>query len=200
MNKEFDVKSFVKEYEKQLTDSDKSSFLKNKLKVEKYLPYSDKLIIAENIVKTSSYAMTREGDALKKTDKIEINSPVRYLLFVMTVVNKYTNITVNFGDVMPEFDYLNKNNLIEVIFNKIGDKEIGEFNTVVEMVLDDFMANKYEFKNYVSEIFSKLFVLIEQSYPLVNNIVDKLDSMSEDDIKRVSSLLGKFGKFVKWYI
>lgn len=197
MNKDFDVKSFVKEYEKQLTDIEKNSFLKNKLKVEKYLPYSDKLIIAENIVKSSSYAMVKEDETLKRTDKIEINSPMRYILFVMTVVNKYTNITVNFGDIMSEFDYLNKNNLIEVIFGKVGDKEINEFNTVVEMVLDDFMANKYEFKNYVSEIFSKFYVLMQKSYPVVNNIVDKLDNMSDEDIKKLSGLLGKFGKFVK---
>lgn len=197
MNKDFNVKSFVEEYEKCSNNDDKAKFLKNKLKTEKYMPYADKLALAENIVKSSSYAMIKEDGKLKQTDRIALNSPMRYILFVMTVVDKYTNIEVNFGNIMPDFDALNFNSLIEVIFEKVGDKETAEFNTVVEMVLNDFMANKYEFKNYVSEIFSKLFALIEQSYPLVNNIVDKLDSMSEDDIKRVSGLLGRFGKFVK---
>lgn len=197
MNKDFNVKSFVEKYEKQLSDVEKNSYLKNNLKVEKYLSYSDKVLLAERIVNGSSYAIVKEDGVLNKTDKIKINSPMRYILFVMTIIDKYTNITVNFNDVMPEFDYLNKNGLFEIIFNKIGDREIGEFNTVVEMVLDDFMANKYEFKNYVSEILSKFHALMQQGYPLVSNIVNKLDNMSEEDMKKLSGVLGKFKKFAK---
>ena len=197
MNKDFNIKSFVEEYENQLTDTDKSKFLKTKLKTEKYLPYSDKLIIAENIIKSSSYAMIKEDGVLKQTDRIALNSPMRYILFVMSVVDKYTNMEVNFKDVMPEFDALNSNGLIEAIFAKIGTKEVAEFNTVVEMVLNDFMANKYEFKNYVSESLSKISGMVEKCYPLINNIVNKLDAMSEEDADKLFSLLGKVTKFMK---
>ena len=197
MNKDFNVKTFVEEYEKQLTDTDKAQFLKTKLKFEKYMPYAEKLMIAENIIQSSSYAMIKENDILKKTDRIKINSPMRYVLFVMTIVNKYTNIEVNFNNIMPEFDYLNKNSLIEVIFDKIGDKEIGEFNTVVDMVLNDFVSNKFEFKNYISETFSKVYDLVEKCSPLIDNIVNKLDGMSEEDVKKLSGLLGKVTKFIK---
>ena len=38
MNKDFNVKSFVEEYEKQMNDADKAKFLKSKLKTEKYMP------------------------------------------------------------------------------------------------------------------------------------------------------------------
>ena len=197
MKKDFDVKSFVEEFEKQLTVAEKDSYLKSKLKVEKYLPYSDKLIVAENIVKSSSYAMVKEDGVLKKTDRIEVNSPMRYILFVMTVINKYTNITVNFSDVIPEFDYLNKNNLFEIIFGKIGDKEINEFNTVVEMVLDDFIANKYEFKNYISEMLLKANGIVQQISPLVDNIANKIETLSDKDLEKVSKWLEKLGKLVK---
>lgn len=197
MNKNFNVKGFVEDYEKKLTNTEKESYLKGKLKTEKYLPYADKLATAENIVKSSSYAMIKEDGVLKKTDKIEINSPLRYILFVMSIIDKYTNIEVNFKNIMPEFDYLNKNNLFEAIFAKIGDREINEFNTVVEMVLDDFVSNKFETKNYISDIFLKLASLAEKSYPLIDNIINKLDTMSEEDKNKLSGLLGKFGKFVK---
>lgn len=200
MKKDFNVKSFVEEYEKCSNNDDKVKFLKNRLKTEKYIPYADKLTIAENIVKSSSYAMIKEDDNLKQTDRIALNSPMRYILFVMTVVDKYTNIEVNFGNIMPDFDALNFNSLIEVIFEKVGDKETAEFNTVVEMVLNDFMANKYQFKNYIDDTLLKVSSLIEKCEPLINNITSKLDNMSDDDIKRLSDLLGKFGKFVEWYI
>ena len=197
MNKDFNVKSFVEEYEKQLTDVDKAKFLKGKLKTEKYMPYEDKLMLAQNIVKSSSYAIDKRDGELKQTDRIAINSPMRYILFVMTIVDKYTNIEVNFGNIMSDYDALNFNCLIEVIFEKVGDKETAEFNTVVEMVLNDFMANKYQFKNYIGDTLSKVSGLVEKCVPLIDNIANKLDSMSEEDAEKLSGLLGKVTKFIK---
>ena len=197
MNKDFNVKSFVEEYEKCSNNDDKAKFLKSKLKTEKYMPYADKLTLAENIVKHSSYAMVKEDGKLKQTDRIALNSPMRYILFVMTVVDKYTNIEVNFGNIMPDFDALNFNSLIEVIFEKIGDKETAEFNTVVEMVLNDFMANKYQFKNYIDDTLLKISGLVEKCAPLIDNITSKLDSISKEDVEKLSGLLEKVTRFIK---
>ena len=197
MNKDFNVKSFVEEYEKCSNNDDKAKFLKSKLKTEKYMPYADKLAIAENIVKSSSYAMIKEDSKLKQTDRVALNSPMRYILFVMTVVDKYTNIEVDFKNIMPDFDALNFNSLIEIIFEKVGDKETAEFNTVVDMVLNDFMANKYQFKNYIDDTLLKVSGLVEKCVPLIDNITSKLDSMSEEDVEKLSGLLEKVTKFIK---
>lgn len=197
MNKDFNVKGFVEEYEKCSNNDDKAKFLKSKLKTEKYMSYADKLTLAENIVNHSSYAMVKEDGKLKQTNRIALNSPMRYILFVMTVVDKYTNIEVNFGNIMPDFDALNSNSLIEVIFEKIGDKEMAEFNTVVEMVLNDFMANKYQFKNYIDDTLLKVYGLVEKCAPLIDNITNKLNDMSEEDAEKLSGLLGKVTKFIK---
>ena len=197
MNKDFNVKDFVEEYEKQSADTDKAKFLKGKLKTEKYMPYADKMAIAENIVRSSSYAMVKEDGNLRQTDRIALNSPTRYVLFVMTVVDKYTNIEVNFKNAMPEFDALNFNGLIEIIFEKIGEREMAEFNAVVDMVLNDFMANKYQFKNYIDDMLLKVSGLVDKCVPLIDNITNKLDSMSEEDVEKLSGLLRKVTKYIK---
>ena len=197
MNKDFKVKSFVEEYEKCSNNDDKAKFLKSNLKTEKYISYADKLTLAENIINHSSYAMVREDGVLKQTDRIALNSPMRYILFVMTIVDKYTNIEVDFKNIMPDFDALNFNGLIEVVFEKVGDKETAEFNTVVDMVLNDFMANKYQFRNYISDTFSRFSGLVEKCAPLIENITSKLDSMSEEDMEKLSGLIGKATKFIK---
>ncbi len=197
MNKDFKVKSFVEEYEKCSNNDDKAKFLKSNLKTEKYISYADKLTLAENIINHSSYAMVREDGVLKQTDRIALNSPMRYILFVMTIVDKYTNIEVDFKNIMPDFDALNFNGLIEIIFEKVGDKETAEFNTVVDMVLNDFMANKYQFRNYISDTLSRFSGLVEKCAPLIENITSKLDSMSEEDMEKLSGLIGKATKFIK---
>lgn len=200
MQKDFSVKSFVEEYEKipKASTTEAEKFLRSKLKTEKYLPYADKVSAADYIVVSSSYAIVKDGDELVQTDVIKVTSPMRYVLFVMTVIDKYTNIEVNFKDnIMSEFDALNSNGLIEVIFSKIGDKEVAEFNTVLGMVADDFMANKFEFKNYVSEIVSKFADVAGKSIPLIDKIVNKLDNLTEEDEKKLSGFIGKISKFIK---
>ena len=199
MNKDFEIKKFVEEYEAQIGDSEKTKFLKTKLKTEVYLSHSEKLIAAELIVKNSSYAILKneETGEMKQTKRIKINSPMRYILFVMTVIDKYTNLKVNFKDVLPEYDYLNKNGLIEIIFNKIGDKEVGEFNAVIDMILNDFMTNEYEFKNFINEKIYQLNEFIEKASPHISKIIDRLDNLTEEDLKKFSTAFQKFGKFIK---
>lgn len=197
MEKEFDVKSFVEEYEKQ-AGTDKEMFLKTKLKTEKYLSYADKIAHATKMVKHSSYALKDDNGELKKTDIIEFNSPMRYVLFVMTVVDKYTNIKINFKDVIPDFDALNFHGLIEIIFAKIGEKETNEFNTVLEMVLNDFITNKYGAKNYIIDIVSRVTGLAKAYVPLIDKIVGKLDNLSEEDAEKISDFIDKkIMKFIK---
>lgn len=199
MDKKFNVKDFSEQYMKQINASAKETFIKTKLKVVDYLPYQEKIIIAKNIVKSTSYAIGRneETGGLTKTNRIKINSPMRYILFVMTVVNKYTNIEVNFNDVMPEFDDLNKNGLIEVIFNKVGEREIGELKIIIDSVLEDFMTNEYEIKNYIADKLYKANELVQKIIPVVENITNKIESLSDDDIKKISEKIDKIGKFIR---
>lgn len=199
MKKDFTVIEFAKKYEEKLTNNDKATFLKTKLKVENYMNYAEKVLIAENIVRSSSYAISKDKDSgeLTKTNQIHINSPMRYVLFVMSIVNKYTNIEVNFDNIMIEFDVLNKNGLVELITKRVGEKEIAEFQTVVDMVLGDFMNNEYEFKNYLSGLVVKAVGVVEKIAPLAENITNKLDSLSDEDADKLTKLIERFGKLVK---
>lgn len=183
MNKDFNVKDFVEEYERQQSNTERSDFLEAKLKCEKYIPYGEKLIIAENIIQSTSHAMVKDGDILRKTDDISINSPMRYVLFATSVVNKYTNIDVNLKSVMTDFDYLNKNGLIEVIFDKIGQREIGEFNTLVEVALNDFITNRYELKNHANDTLLKILNLAEKCVPLIDSITNKLNDAPKESVE-----------------
>lgn len=199
MKKDFTVIEFAKKYEEKLTNNDKATFLKTKLKVENYMEYAEKVLIAKNIVRSSSYAISKDKDSgeLTKTNQIHINSPMRYVLFVMSIVNKYTNIEVNFNNIMIEFDALNKNGLVELITKRVGEKEIAEFQTVVDMVLGDFMNNEYEFKNYLSGLVVRAGGIVEKIAPLVENITNKLDSLSDEDADKLTKLIERFGKLVK---
>lgn len=199
MKKDFNIKDFVDGYVKNTNQSDRESYIRTKLKTLDYLDYSEKVLVAENIIGTTSYAIVSSGKdkQLKRTNKIKFNSPMRYVLFVMTVVNKYTNIEVDFSNAMPDFDLLNKNGLIEIIFDAIGEREITELKTIIDMVLQDFRENECNINSLITNQVESLFNAIENFIPMIDKIIDKLKTIDEKEIDNISNKIEKIFKFLK---
>ena len=170
MDKNITVENLVKLY-----DNDKSADKKNfysQLKVEDYVSYAIKIEIARKIYETTCM---RDGD-------IVMNSPMKYLLYCRSIVSLYTNIkfadNVDGADdeslglmMLTEFDALNSRGLFEKIFAKIPEKELVEFNTVLDMVSNDAMTNKYEPHAYFSDLINKLSNVIS----VIANNTENLD-------------------------
>ena len=128
-------KQFIDEYNKAV-DKEKCAA---KHIVKSYLPYNEKIVIAEKIVEHSMYA-TVNGVKTFKPDTI-----VRYFLFVMAVIEAYTDIKFSddkAGDVakgqqnLESFDLFESNGATEVFMKVIG-ADIGRLNTVLKMKVDD---------------------------------------------------------------
>ena len=199
MKKDFNIKDFVNGYVKNTNQSDRESYIRTKLKTLDYLDYSEKVLVAENIIGTTSYAIvsSEKDKQLKRTNKIKFNSPMRYVLFVMTVVNKYTNIEVDSSNAMPDFDLLNKNGLIEIIFDAIGEREITELKTIIDMVLQDFRENECNINSLITNQVESLFNAIENFIPMIDKIIDKLKTIDEKEIDNISNKIEKIFKFLK---
>lgn len=129
------TKEFFEEY-KMAADKEKCAA---KHIVKSYLPYNEKIMIAEKIVEHSMYA-TVNGIKTFKPDTI-----VRYFLFVMAVIETYTDIKFSddkASDVakgqqnLESFDLLESNGATEVFMKVIG-ADIGRLNTVLKMKVDD---------------------------------------------------------------
>lgn len=197
MDKNLTVKEFVEGY-KKTTNTDKSKYLKTKLTTLDYLPTMDKIIAAQNLIKSTSYAVistgntTENNDELIRTNRIHINSPMRYILYVMTVVDRYTNIEVDFNAVMGEYDLLNSNSLVEVIFDKIGKKETTEMSTIIDMTLNDFMENEYETHNFITRQLNGLSGSLEKVVDVVDNIIQRIDTMDEKELEGIAKKVDKF--------
>lgn len=129
------TKEFFEEYNKAV---DKEKYAAKHI-VKSYLPYNEKIMIAEKIVEHSMYT-TVNGIKTFKPDTI-----VRYFLFVMAVIEAYTDIKFsddNAGDVvkgqqnLESFDLFESNGATEVFMRTIGS-DIGRLNTVLKMKVDD---------------------------------------------------------------
>ena len=128
--------------EKYNTSKQKDAFVKKHIKTT-YIPYYQKIDAVRQIVKATMYKN------INGKDTFVINSPLRYFLFVRTVIELYTDLEwdkfekekeidgfIVQYDISKDFDILEQNGLIESIMNAIGD-DFTKFTTVLNMVVDD---------------------------------------------------------------
>jgi len=137
------VEDFVKKYKAtpKLVDLKKHV-------VNKYVPYLEKIALCTNIVNSTSHIETKD-----KRQLVKINTPARYVLFTMYILNTYTDLDVDFTEdnFVKDYDMLKEAGLIEAFLDI--DKNTGksliplseyvEFNTVLNMALDDLRDNEY---------------------------------------------------------
>lgn len=136
------VDDFIQGYEKALKSksavNNADKYLEKHV-VKKYIPYSVKMAEAHNIILRSSFDVD---------NKFYINSPLRYILFIVSVFTNYTDIEFDASMIGAEYDKLAENNVIDPFIEIIGD-DYGVFQTVVNMTLDDFIENERSFPSFL---------------------------------------------------
>jgi len=109
---------------------DKEDFIKRHI-VKKYLPYKEKVAMCTSIVD-----VTMSMSGVFKQD-----TPTRHLLFVMSVIDKYTDIEIDFNNSLDDFDILCESGVGNNIMSLIDESERDMITTVLNMCVDDYMEN-----------------------------------------------------------
>ncbi len=85
--------------------------------------YATKLSVADQIVQLSS---TNQVDG-QVNGQIKINSSLRYLLCVFNLIDLYTNITVDFSNILEEYDLLEEQGLVDELIRLMPQREVTSF-------------------------------------------------------------------------
>lgn len=138
--KKISIDAFLREYgvvAKQKGTA-METFIKKHI-VTDYIDFIQKSVICDSIVKATCHA--KEGDI----EFVQINSANRYLFFIMKIIDLYTDIEINVseGNLAEQYDKLNKVGAVENILGCVPGKEYEEFNTLLNMKLDDLRDNEY---------------------------------------------------------
>lgn len=183
--KKIAILDFVKGFEKT-AEHDKQKYINDNLKVIKYVPYLIKQMKAQHIIDCACWKETELANKSKRKD-FSVNSPVKYLLFIRSIVELYTNLKVETEGFFEEYDMLAKNNLIDVILQHVPEKEIAEFQTMVNMVYDDLITNQYEGHAFIRNEVTRIIDLVTAlSIP----VLEKVDKLDEDSLKNLFKLIG----------
>jgi len=128
----------VDEYIRKYTSAkDKDKFLVDSI-IKQYIPYSSKIADCSGIIKASS-----ELDGVYK-----INTPAQFMMFMIQLISRYTEIEKE-DDILGEFEKLDELNLINAIISKIPEREYSSYNTILNMVQDDYIENNRSLISFI---------------------------------------------------
>lgn len=188
MSEKITVEQFAKEYFEIKSKQLQEKYIKEKLKIKQYLPYNLKVALAKNIVNCSSF---------DENKNLNLSSTGRYLLYIRTVITQYTNLIENKenSSFLDEYDALASTELLELILSEIPQKEINEFKTIVNMVLDDTITQFTSPQIFVSDQIQRIMTIISKiSEPLITSAAKAFDNLDE---KETENIIKKLSGFVK---
>lgn len=133
------TEQFINNYN---TATDKNKFLSDCI-TKQYIPYHEKVSDCTGIVKATT----------EKDGCFVINTPAQFMLFSTLFISKYTDIELDNDNILDTFERLDELDLINKIISNIPDKEYNSYNTILNMVLNDYMENN---RNIISYIDTKI--------------------------------------------
>lgn len=157
------VENFIKTFKINLKAKDKTfdDFV-SKHVVTKYIDVATKAFWCEAIIKNTTHI--KDGNM----EIVKIDSVARHIVFVMRIIDLYTDICIDFkdGKYVSQYDQLNEVGAIDYIINNIPESEYIEFNAILDMKLNDFRDNEYSI--------TALLYNLKESVLLSNGLIGKM--------------------------
>ena len=176
---------FLVKYNKVGGDAAKERFVAEKLKVKSYLPYAYKTALAKRIV---------ESTCLTKDNRVVIDSPAKHVTYVIMLISSYTNIEFDYANSILEYDKLKMSGVWKVLFEKLPQEDIVEFDMILEMTYDDFITNHYDIHSYITNTVDRVSNILGIAVsPALEKLADTIDNI---DPEKAVGLVEKLKKHI----
>lgn len=183
------VKSFIDAYKAKNFMNTKQGieerieWLKNELGLIHYLPFAEKRELCKDVL---------DACCTKKDGLVKVDSVMRYILFTISVISKYTNLEFNSDedyDSLDEYDMLCESRLLNPILELIGD-EYATCNNMLNMMMDDVIANNNTVEAVLGHALGKVSDSLDD---LIGAFAEKVEEteldLSQIDIDKYKGLL-----------
>ena len=154
---EIDVRDFVNKYTKFSTTTAKESYLKTVVKFVDYINFEVVEVLCDQILAIS---------CMDKNGNVKVDTCKKYIMYIYTIFNHYTNITVHSDKWLEEFNLLSKAGLVEAVCQLMPENLITTLDSILKMKTDDMMTNYYEPHAFISNQMIKYA-------PMIHGVIDK---------------------------
>lgn len=165
------VKEFVSEYNKYKTDNLKEQFFKSHIKT-KYIGYAKKIAICEEIISRSMYKKV-DGEKV-----FYINTPSRYMLYIVSIVEAYMDIKVNSESFLSDFDLIEEYGIGLMLINSVED--CGIFETVLKMMVEDRIDSERNIINWLNSKTEALKFALDSTNEVLSSSISQLGNIEKN--------------------
>ena len=188
------IKSFCTEYNNLATDTLKARYIKDKLEINTYVPFVNKVALAEGILNATMIDKT--------TGNVKQNSAAEYLLLTRVLIENYTNLTVETPGFFEEYDELKKSGLFNKLLIGTEDtlplipyEEITEFKHILDLKQKDLLSNKYEIHSFIQDQVERFSTIGSTMLkPALDKIGEGILNMDDDKVGRIIAAVEKVAK------
>ena len=186
-------------------DQLKDSFINENLEIKPYASIIKKVGYAQAILNKSMYDQEEYTDEegnkrLRKTDRIKVNSVVQYVQFCRFIITTYTNLEIEDGSFIKDYDALKSSGLLDILI--IGDdpplipaNEIAEFRSILDMKAKDILTNEYEPHAFISNQIERFAMLSNVTLnPIIESVGEKIGSLPKETVNKIIDFAKK-GEF-----
>lgn len=160
------AEQFINNYN---TAVDKNKFLSDCI-TTKYVKYTEKVADCRKIVNITFEIM---GDK-----KFCVDSPAQFVIFVMNLIYRYTDIDRS-EMVVTDFESLDEINLVNEILEKIPERELSSYNTILNMCKDDYISNNRDLVSFletkIDSMSASINAILEAADIAIKDLNDKTE-------------------------
>ena len=124
------------------TTNDLDTYLSERIN-NNYVDFTKKVDICSRVIDATSKVI------VDKETTFRINSPARYMLFTLNLIDLYTDIDIDFKKGTECFNTLDSIGAIEHLINRIPEREVKNFQMIHDMVMNDMMENTRSLVGYL---------------------------------------------------
>ena len=189
---------FVERYNNTANNTLREQLL-SKIKITPYVSFIKKEVYAQLIVDKTTFEQESYDDngvtKYRKTDKIRVNSVAQYVQFCRAVIELYTDLEIDEDDkgFIKGYDALKSSGLLDILMAGsdkadplISMSELSEFKTILTMKQSDTQFNETTTQAFISKQIGRISDLANATLtPLVDVVNKKLDSLSNDELRKI---------------
>lgn len=196
------ILEFVEKYNNMANNTLKEQLL-SKIKITPYVSIIKKDAYAQLIIDKTTFEQEAYDDngktKYRKTDKIKMNSVAQYIQFCRAVIELYTDLEIEDGSFIKEYDALKSSGLLDILIvgsdktdPLIPMSELSEFKTILTMKQSDTQFNETTTQAFISKQIGRISDLANATLtPLVDVVSKKLDEIPKEDLDKVVEMIKK---------
>ena len=176
VEKKITIDNFINEC-KDAMGMEKDSAVKSHV-VRKYIPYEEKIMICERVVRATTYEKISDTESIFK-----INSVGRKMLYAINLIDVYTDIEIDFRDNKALYCYnrLKEAELFDILISKIPAADKKEFDEILELTLNDIRENERSVYGMIENKITALEIFLGNGFELLlNNLMAKEEMPTEE--------------------